>query len=188
MMKWGTRFPKEIGEFFWKHRKNIKQGKRGKIRVYWGRKKPYLLELEHIKRKKREWRLRWDVDDRQFLNKVRRTFVQSYFALKGQREAFSHRKTGKKRFKGKLPGGKQEVLIFRVLNENAISCKVFIQIKNDWNALFERLADENVFGWLFVKGGHYLIARSTSWIPTECADSICSRGFLGCVSGTGVSE
>jgi hypothetical protein len=63
-----------------------------------------------------------------------------------------------------LLGGQQEVLLFRVVDPKTIKCEVFIQIRNDWNALFERLADENVFGWLFDKTRHYLIAASKHWM------------------------
>ena len=33
--------------------------------------------------------------------------------------------------------------------------------------MFQRLADENVFGWLFDKDKQYLISRSTNWIKRK---------------------
>ena len=70
-------------------------------------------------------------------------------------------------FRTDLSGGQQEVLILEPINSKKIRFKVFIRIDNGWNALFERLADENVFGWLFDKNKKYLITKSTGWLKVK---------------------
>jgi len=165
-MDWGITFPNEIAAYFRKNRKDIKLGKGGDVQVVWDGK-PYTLRLGNNNRRHGNvWQLRWDIS-KTFLKKVRRTFIQSYVVLKSQRESFDLRKTQRKQFRTKLLGGQQEVLLFRVVNPKTIKCEVFIQIKNDWNTLFERLADENVFEWLSDKKRHYLIAESKSWMSVR---------------------
>ena len=96
------------------------------------------------------------------LMKLRKTFIQSYVILKSQKELFDEKEMDKQ-FRGKLAGGQQEVLIAEPIDSKTVKFKTFIRIKNDWNKLFQRLADENVFGWLFDKDKEHLIARSTRW-------------------------
>lgn len=164
-MDWGTNFSGEFAEYFRKNRRDIKLRKHGDVQVRWGGN-IYPLQLQNINRNR--WRLRWDGNrSKEFLKKLRRTFIQSYIVLKGQREAFVLKKTKKAHFRTMLPGGQQEVLIFHIVTPRRINCEVFIQIKHDWNALFERLADANVFGWLFDKEGDHLIAASTKWMSVK---------------------
>jgi len=96
--------------------------------------------------------------------KIRKTFIQSYVILKSQKELFDIEKEKGEHFRTQLLGGQQEVLILQPLNFKQIEFEVFIRIDNGWNKLFERLAEENVFGWLFEKKKEYLISRSTNWI------------------------
>ena len=60
-----------------------------------------------------------------------------------------------------------EFPVFYFVVVNIIVYEVFIRIENEWNALFERLAEENVFGWAFDKNKKYLIQRSTNWIKAK---------------------
>lgn len=170
MMDWGITFPKKFSLFF-DSRKILKPGTQKDVEILWGRNK-YVVKLVHVKRKKarRVYQLRWDRDiNKDFLKKIRETFIQSYIILKSQKELFDIAKIKSKRkhFRTKLPGGQQEVLIFELVNDKQIKCETFIRIENEWNALFERLADENVFGWLFGKDKNYLISRSTGWIKAK---------------------
>jgi hypothetical protein len=166
MMDWGITFPVEIADYFRKNRKDIKLGRGNSIEVVWDKKR-YILQIRNIDRKLGNvWQLRWD-SNREFLKKIRRTFIQSYVVLKSQREKFGLGDTVGKHFRTNLLGGQQEVLLFKILTPKIIECEVFIQIKNDLNPLFERLADENVFGWLFNKERPYLIAESKSWMSVK---------------------
>ena len=76
-------------------------------------------------------------------------------------------KESERQFRSKLKGGQQEVLILQPINHSQIEFKVFIKIESEWNKLFERLADENVFGWIFDKDKEHLISRSTGWIKVN---------------------
>ncbi len=167
MMDWGLTLPKKFIPFF-DSGKTLKAGTQRHIEILWGKKK-YETKLAHVDRKKgRVYQIRWD-NNRDFLQKLRKTFIQSYVILKSQKELFELSKTKSKRkhFRTKLPGGQQEVLVFEPISDRQIKCEVFIRIENEWNTLFERLADENVFGWLFDKDKNYLISRSTNWIDVK---------------------
>jgi hypothetical protein len=162
MMDWGFTLPKDSIDYFDPGRK-IQPGKYFDVEIEWG-KKVYSAKLWHINRKiGKVYQLRWH-DNQEFLKKIRKTFIQSYVILKSQKELFDLKKEKGKYFRTKLQGGQQEVLIFEPLDSKKIKCKIFIKITNEWNTLFERLADENVFGWLFQKNKSYLISRSTKWI------------------------
>ena len=112
------------------------------------------------------YQIRWD-NNKALLKKIRRTFIQSYVILKSQKELFDIEKEEGEHFRTQLLGGQQEVLILQPLNSKQIEFEVFIRIDNGWNKLFERLAEENVFGWLFEKKRQYLISRSTQWIHAK---------------------
>ena len=86
--------------------------------------------------------------------------------MKRQKELFDA--TEKQRqFRSQLPGGQQEVLTVQPIDSETVKFSVFIRIENEWNALFQRLADENVFAWMFDKERKYLISRSTDWISRK---------------------
>jgi hypothetical protein len=166
MMDWGLTVPKElISEFEAGY--SIKKGSSRDIEIIWDKKR-YSAKLSHINRKKASsvYQLRWD-NNKYLLNKIRKTFIQSYVILKSQKELFDNKKRDKSHFRTHLTGEQQEVLIVTPLNQNLILFDVFIKVENEWNSLFERLADENVFGWLFDKTKKYLITRSTSWINVK---------------------
>ena len=162
MMDWGLTLPQDYVKDF-EGRSRIKPGTSRKIDILWG-KKAYTAKLCHVKRTnyKPVYQIRWD-NNKQLLKKIRKTFIQSYIILKSQKELFDITKEEGKHFRTQLSGGQQEVLIFQPISSKKIKCKVFIRIENGWNRLFERLADENVFGWLFDKEKKYLISRSTNW-------------------------
>ena len=167
MMDWGLTLPKKSIPFF-DFGRTLRAGTQKDIEILWNKKK-YNVKLTHVNRKKgRVHQIRWD-NNRDFLQKLRKTFIQSYVILKSQKELFELSKDESKRkhFRTKLLGGQQEVLIFEPINNKQIKCEVFIKIENEWNTLFERLADENVFGWLFDKNKNYLISRSTNWIDVK---------------------
>jgi len=167
MMDWGFTIPKDhIKDFL--AGKKIALGSSREVFLIWDKKK-YPVKLCFVNRKKYNpvYQIRWD-NNKEFLKKLRRTFIQSYVNLKSQKELFDITKKTKKYFRTQLEGGEQEVMIFHPINEREIKCKVFIKIKNKWNTLFQRLADENVFGWIFEKSDRkYLIQRSTNWIKVK---------------------
>ena len=166
MMDWGLTLPKSYAKDFEAGRA-VRLGTSRKIEIIWDKKK-YSAKLCHVKRSKYSpvHQIRWD-NNKDLLKKLRKTFIQSYIILKSQKELFDMSKEEGKHFRTQLSGGQQEVLILKPLNHRQVEFKVFIRIDNGWNALFERLADENVFGWLFDKEKKYLISRSTSWIKVK---------------------
>lgn len=130
--------------------------------------KVYPVRLCFVDRKNysKVYQLRWD-SNKELLKKLRKTFIQSYVILKSQKELFDISKKQRKYFRSELSGGQQEVLVIHPISAKQIRLEVFIRIKNEWNELFERLAEENVFGWLFEKKRDYLVSRSTSWIDVK---------------------
>ncbi len=165
MMDWGFTIPKDIVRYFDKNKK-VSAGTQANIEIIWD-KKVHKAKLAHVNRiVGRVHQLRWD-GNKEFLKKLRKTFIQSYVILKSQKELFELSKKEAKHFRTNLAGGQQEVLIFEVIGDFKIKCEVFIKIENEWNTLFERLAEENVFGWLFNKNRSYLINRSTHWMDVR---------------------
>ncbi len=163
MMDWGLTIPKDYIKDF-EMENPVKIGTSKNIELQWDKKK-YTAKLSHINRKKAKsvYQIRYD-GNKELLKKIRKTFIQSYIILKSQKEIFDVEKKDGVHFRTNLEGGQQEVLELQPLKNDAIKCRVFIKIENEWNALFERLADENVFGWIFDKSKKYLIHRSTNWI------------------------
>jgi len=166
LLEWGVTLPKEYVKSFEKSNL-VKLGSSKKINVVFD-KEEYQIRLSYVKRKKYKpvYQLRWDTN-RELLKRLRKTFIQSYTILKSQKELFDISKKKRKYFRTKLMGGQQEVLIIKPITGNKIKFEVFIRVENEWNTLFERLADENVFGWLFDKNKNYLISRSTNWINVK---------------------
>lgn len=162
MMDWGFAIPMEFVPDFLAGK--VLRGISRKVDIIWDNKR-YNAKLCMINRNKPNplYQIRWD-SNRELLKKIRKTFIQSYVILKSQKELFDATRRDRKHFRTQLEGGQQEVITFQPLNENEIRAEVFIQIENGWNALFQRLADENVFGWIFDRPDkQYLIQRSTHW-------------------------
>jgi len=166
MMDWGLTLPKDYVKDF-EGRSKVKLGTSKDIDIIWG-KKTYRARFCHVNRKNHKpvHQIRWD-SNKDLLKKLRKTYIQSYIILKSQKELFDIKKEEGKHFRTQLSGGQQEVLILTPIDSKRIEFKVFIKIENGWNRLFERLADENVFGWLFDKNKKYLISRSTNWIKVK---------------------
>ena len=166
MMDWGLTLPKECTKDF-EYGSHVKLGSSRKIEIIWDNKK-YFGKLCHVKRTNFPpvYQIRYD-NDKDLLKKIRRTFIQSYVILKSQKEFFDVSKKEREHFRTKLTGGQQEVLVLKPIGPEKIKFDVFIRIENEWNALFERLAEENVFGWAFDKDKKYLISRSTNWIKVK---------------------
>jgi hypothetical protein len=160
--EWGVIIPKEYEEDFL-HGSKIISGTSREVEIKYG-KKLYKAKLYHVNRKNNTnvFQLRWDTD-KEFLKVLRREYINSYVILKSQKELHENIKDGSKKFRGHMNAGQQEVVSLRAISAREIEVKPFIQIKTEWNSLFERLADANVFGWLFLKDKKYLISRSTGW-------------------------
>ena len=160
--EWGTIIPKEYEDDFLYGSPILPGGSRDfKIKH---QKKLYKAKLYHVNRKggANVYQLRWDMD-KDFLNVLRREYINSYVILKSQKELHENSKSDLKKFRSHMDAGNQEVMTLRPVSSVEIHIEPFIQIKTEWNSLFERLADANVFGWLFSKDKKYLISRSTNW-------------------------
>jgi len=167
MMDWGFTVPKDfINDFLFS--KKLKLGSSRPVNLQWGSKK-YEVKITHVNRTNYSpvHQIRWDTN-KEFLYKLRQTFVQSYVVLKSQKELFDKEDTEGKHFRTKMEGGQQEVVIFLPVSNDVIKVKEFIVIENEWNTLFQRLVRENVFGWIFnKKDKEYLIQKSTNWISVK---------------------
>lgn len=166
MMDWGLTIPQDFIKDF-EAGVPVKLGTSRSIEILWEKKK-YNAKLNHVNRKnaKPVFQIRWDSNN-ELLNKIRKTFIQSYVVLKSQKELFDKSKKERKHFRTNLTGEQQEVLRIKPLDEKQIRFDVFIRVENEWNDLFVRLAEENVFGWVFDKSKKYLISKSTNWIKAK---------------------
>jgi len=145
-------------------KRSIKSGTSRNITVELNDKK-YHAYLRHIDQKKREggaFHFRWE-SNRELQIEPRKTFIFSYVILKSQKELFDSKNSENKRFRSDLEDGEQEVMIIEKINDKNFRIIPFIVIESKWNKLFRRLADENVFGWLFDKDKKYLIHHSSAW-------------------------
>jgi len=166
MMDWGLTLPRDYIKDF-ECGENVSLGSSRDIEISWDNK-IYSAKICHVNRKNYSsvHQIRWD-NNKELLKKLRKTFIQSYVILKSQKEFFDVSKEEGKHFRTDLTGGQQEVLILKPLTPKKIKFEIFIKIENEWNVLFERLAEENVFGWAFDKNKKYLIQRSTNWIKVQ---------------------
>jgi len=162
MMEWGFTIPKDFVNDF-EGGMPLRKGHR-KIHVVWDGTK-YEVKLSYVPRKgySSVHQIRWD-NNHEFLNKLRKTFIQSYIILKSQKELFDKEKVEQKHFRTKEH---QEAIVFHPIDAKTIKAEVFIKTENEWNTLFRRLTEENVFGWVFDKDKKYLISRSTNWIKVK---------------------
>jgi len=160
MMDWGFTLPKKYIKDFEAGDPVNKLKKFRKVNLLWDGKK-YEVKLCYVPRKgySSVHQLRWD-NNKEFLNKLRRTFIQSYIILKSQKELFDVENKKGKHFRTKEH---QEAILFSPVDSKTIRTEIFIKIENEWNTLFRRLTEENVFGWLFDKDKKYLISKSTNW-------------------------
>jgi hypothetical protein len=163
-LEYGITIPKSLEKDFLAGKK-LSLGSSREIKIIWDRKS-YKATLVHTANRNVDYYgIRYQhIPD--LLKKLRKTFIQSYVILKSQKELFDS-KESRKQFRSKLPGGQQEVLIIQPVDHETVQFKVFIRIENEWNELFQRLADNNVFGWLFEKERKNLITRSTNWIKAK---------------------
>lgn len=160
--EWGTIIPKEYESDFL-YGSPIAPGSSRDITVKY-KKGVYKAKLYHVNRTNSNnvYQLRWDMG-KDFLNLLRREFINSYVILKSQKELHENNIKTTKKFRSHMDAGNQEVMTLRPVSATEITIEPFIQINTEWNSLFERLADANVFGWLFSKEKKYLISRSTGW-------------------------
>ena len=162
LLQYGFTIPNDMVKDF-TFNKSMNPGSSRDINIVWG-KDSYVAK---ICRKKAVHQVIW-IGNKDFLARLRKTFIQSYIILKSKKELFNQDNEKKTRFRTRLEGGQQEVLMIEPISVRRIRVKVYIKITNEWNKLFERLCDENVFGWLFEKSREqYLIQHSSGWIKTS---------------------
>lgn len=173
LLNWGFTIPKEwMDDFQSCYKLNNRSSKR--IDIQWGnKKKTYIGDLRQGKtRGQKYYQVRY-VNNRELLKKIRKTFIQSYVILKSKKEDHDKKEMKKllnegqeekKYFRSKMEAGQQEVLIVHFINSNLVKINPYIKIETEWNELFQRLADENVFGWLYEKKSKHLFSSSTNWL------------------------
>ena len=132
------------------------------LTIEW-KSKEYLAKISHVNRTHASsvYQIRWD-NNKELLTALKKEFIQSYIAIESQN--FEANKQDKY-YITKLLGGNQEVLIFRPKTDLLIELETFIKVDTPYGNLFERLVEENVFGWLSkdIKKD-ILITKSTTWI------------------------
>ena len=129
------------------------------VKIIWGRKK-YAGYLRHARPKNPYLMLRYE-QNRDLLKKIRETFIYSYVVFKSKKEEADL--IGDKQFRSRLEKGQREVIVIQPVSAREIQLKVFIKIEHEWDVLFRRLAQENVFGWIFNEKSNYLVTESSAW-------------------------
>ncbi|MEK6932717.1 MAG: hypothetical protein AABW56_02885, partial [Nanoarchaeota archaeon] len=122
------------------------------------------LRLVNRKKYSKVLQIRWD-NSNDLLNKVRTTFIHSYVIFESQHENLKLKSD--KQFKSFFESGQSEVLKIMPMERNTFKFETFIRIDLGFNHLFERLAKENAFGWIFGKEKEEFIQNSTSWFPIK---------------------
>lgn len=155
---YGVTIPKDYEKIF-KAGRPLKLGAQRDIKIKLG-KKVYDAKLAHTRRTRPVFQIRYD-SNHELKRILRKKFVHSYIILKSKKELFELDKRGKKHFRSKL---EHEVLEIISHGPTLIEFKGFIRITDEWDTLFQRLVDENVFDMLFdKKDKQYLIQHSEPW-------------------------
>lgn len=104
MMDWGFTVPKDLIEDF-VCGSPVDLGSSRDVQIIWDKKR-YPAKLSHINRKDANpvYQVRWD-NNKELLNKIRKTFIQSYVVLKSQKELFDKKNKTRKHFRTSLTGG-----------------------------------------------------------------------------------
>lgn len=150
--------PRDLEKDF-QARDEMKPPSSREVDLIWGRKR-YKCILRYARPKNPYMIIRYG-HNKELLKKLRETFIYSYVVFKSKKEK-ADKKEGKQ-FRSKVRRGDREVVILQPINSKEIKVEVFIRIEDDWNDLFQRLANENVFGWIFDKEKKYLITESSNW-------------------------
>ncbi len=173
MLEWGITLPLDLIKDF-EAGYPLKKGTSRNVEIQWGKKK-YNASIRHDNRKSGAtvYQIRWD-NNRELLKKLRKTFIQSYLITMSQlaehkkSQLAEHKKDkNSKQYRTRLKGGQQEVLQIKPVDKNLIKIDVFISIKSEFDELFQKFVEDNVFLWLYNKDKKYLIYRSTEWMNVK---------------------
>ena len=142
----------------------IKLGTSRPVVLKWGNKK-YNAKISYvnIKNKKPVYQLRWD-NSPELQTALKQEFIQSYIAIVSQNFVA---KSKDKYYVTKLTGGNQEVMTFEPLSINEIKISTFIKVETPYAELFNKLIDENVFGWLSKENHKQMITKYTKWFDSD---------------------
>ena len=98
--------------------------------------------------------------DGDLINALKNEFIQSYFAIESQKLL----KQGSNKFHTTMPGGNQEVVIFRPKTNDEIELITFIKIQTSYDSIFKSMVDANVFGWLSKESNSQMITKYSGWV------------------------
>ena len=102
MMDWGFTIPKDFVDSFL-FGQPLNAGSSRDVKLIWN-KKEYIVKLSHVNRKAGTvYQIRWD-NNKEFLNRLRQVFIQSYIILKSQKELFDKNSIDDKHFRTMLEG------------------------------------------------------------------------------------
>jgi len=168
LLQWGMTLPDDWARIVL-GRKKLKPGNSLPLVILW-KEKTYEARFSNVRRKeyKAVYQFRWDTN-KELLLKLRTAFIFSYISIKSHREKFEQTKKIEKgtHFRTAQEGGEQEVLEISPTKDCVVRFNPFIVVENKWNHLFRRLADQNVFGWLFEKERKTFIQKSYPWMPVK---------------------
>ncbi len=99
---------------------------------------------------------------KELVKPLKHEFIQSYFAIESQKLLNENG-----RFQTKIPGGNQEVLIFKSTDSNTVNLKTYIKVTTPYDNLFKNLVDSNVFGWLSKEDNNQMVTKYTKWIDCK---------------------
>lgn len=94
---------------------------------------------------------------------LKQEFIQTFLAIESQKLLNKNKK-----FQTNLLGGNQEIVTFKVIDDDYIEMLPFVKIKNSFDNLFKRLIELNVFGLLSEENNsEHFIIKNTKWIDVS---------------------
>lgn len=94
---------------------------------------------------------------------LKQEFIQTFLAIESQKLLNKNKK-----FQTNLLGGNQEIVTFKVIDDDCIEMLPFVKIKTSFDNLFKRLIELNVFGLLSEENNsEHFIIKNTKWIDVS---------------------
>ena len=91
---------------------------------------------------------------------LKNEFIQSYFVIESQKLL----KQANSKFHTAISGGNQEVVIFKPISFDELELVTFIKIQTEYDNVFRKFVESNVFGWLSDEASNQMITKYSGWI------------------------
>lgn len=90
---------------------------------------------------------------------LKQEFIQTYIAIESEKIL-----NKEKKFRTSLLGGQQEIALINVIDDETIELTPFVKIETQYDNLFKKLVELNVFGWLSTENNSkHFITKNSRW-------------------------